>query len=101
MKFTVTVKQGPHGNILVVTDAERIDTVIEKGNVQLDLTAQFYQGEEKTKEDVKAMMLTCSHLHLTGKNAVAIGVEMEFVDTTKILFVNGVPHAQVVVDTNS
>tara|TARA_Y100000031_G_C8136747_1_gene345621 strand:- start:493 stop:792 length:300 start_codon:yes stop_codon:yes gene_type:complete len=98
MNFIVCAKQGPHANILVVTDADLIGKVIEEGKLQLDLTKKFYQGEEKTKDKVKVMLSTCSHLHLTGKGAVAIGVEMELVNSDKILYVNGVPHAQVIVE---
>ena len=42
--------------------------------------------------------MAARHVHLTGKGAVAIGVEMELVYPEKILYVQNVPHAEVTVE---
>jgi len=98
MMFTISQKQGPHGSVLVVTDSDILGKTFEEGKLQLDLSKEFYKGEEKNKEEVVAVLKKFSHLHLTGKGAVAIGVEQDYVDPQKILFVQGVPHAEVVVE---
>ena len=61
-------------------------------------SADFYKGEEKNKEEVKILIPKARHLHLTGKESVAIGVEMDLVDPSKILYVNTIPHAEVVIE---
>lgn len=81
--------------LVVVTDADIVGKKFEEDRLQLDLTKKFYQGEPKTKEEVKQIMMTARHLHLTGKGAVAIGVEMELVDPKKIIFIDNVPHAEI------
>ena len=50
MNFIVAQKQGPHGIILIVTDKDLIGHLFSEGNKQLDLTKEFYHGEEKNKE---------------------------------------------------
>ena len=96
MEFIVVERQGPHGMLLVVTDRDILGKVFEEGRVQIDLRKEFYQGEIKEKEEVKILMLRSKHLHLTGKAAVALGVELDFIQKGRILWVQGTPHAQVV-----
>lgn len=95
MDYIVAIKKSQFGLLLVVTDADIIGKKFEEDRLQLDLTKKFYLGEQKTKEEVKQLMLTARHLHLTGKGAVAIGVEMDLVDPKKIIFIDKVPHAEI------
>ncbi|MBS3165774.1 DUF424 family protein [Candidatus Woesearchaeota archaeon] len=96
MNFTVAQKQSHHGLLLVVTDSEIMGKKFEEGKFQLDLTKEFYQGEKKNKEEVKELFLTARHIHLTGKAAVAIAVEMDYIEANKILWIKGIPHAEIV-----
>ncbi len=95
MKFIVTEKQGAHGLLLVVTDQDLLGKFFEEGKAQLDLRSAFYKGEEKTKEEVKTLLAGARDVVLTGKMAVALGIELDLVDPKKILYVKNVPHAQV------
>ena len=95
MEFVVAKKQSQFGLLIVVTDAEIIGKKFEEERLQLDLTKKFYQGELKNKEEVTQIMKTARHLHLTGKGAVAIGVEMDLVNPKKIIFIDKVPHAEI------
>ena len=98
MTLIVNEKQGPHGLLLVVTDKDILGKVFEEGKVQLDLRKKFYQGDKKTKEEVKKIIVAARHVHLTGKDAVAIGLELDLVNQKKILFIQKVPHAEVMVE---
>jgi hypothetical protein len=99
MKFMVSEKIGPHGRILIITDFDIIGKKFEQNNTQLDLTQKFYQGTQKTEDDVKKIIKNYQHLHLTGKAAVALGISLGLIEHTKILYVNKVPHAEMVVGT--
>ncbi|MEK6904836.1 MAG: DUF424 family protein [Nanoarchaeota archaeon] len=95
MEYIVSKKQSQFGLLVVVTDSDIVGKKFEEGRLQLDLTKKFYQGEKKNKEEVKQIMITARHLHLTGKNTVAIGIEMDLVDPKKIIFVDKIPHAEI------
>ena len=95
MDYIVAIKQSQFGLLVVVTDSDIIGKKFEEEKLQLDLTKKFYQGETKKKEEVKQIMTTARHLHLTGKGAVAIGVEMDLVDPKKIIFIDKIPHAEI------
>jgi len=94
----VSVKNGPHGSLVIITDQELIGKTYSEGKVQLDFTKDFYQGEEKNKEEVKKIMFEAQHLHLSGEITVALGVELNLVDKERILYVKRIPHAEVVVE---
>jgi uncharacterized protein len=93
-RMIISIKE----DLLVVTDSNLIGKKFEEDKKQLDLTSNFYKGEEKNKEEVKQLIKQVRHLHLTGKESVAIGVELDLVNPSKILYVDNVPHAEVVVE---
>ncbi|PIN87667.1 hypothetical protein COV12_02545 [Candidatus Woesearchaeota archaeon CG10_big_fil_rev_8_21_14_0_10_32_24] len=94
----VSQKNGPYGILLVVTDSNLIGKSFEEGKLQLDLTQDFYLGEKKTKEDIKLLLQKSRDVHFTGKESVAIGVELDLINPERILYVEGVPHAEVVLE---
>ncbi len=96
MQFIVSEKDSTHGLLLVITDEDIVGKKFEEGKRQLDLTAKFYLGETKTQEEVKKLIPQARHLHLTGKHIVAMTIELNLVEPKKILWVGGVPHAEVV-----
>ncbi len=96
MIFVVAQKQGPHGLLLVVTDKDILGKVFTEGKKQLDLTKRFYEGEEMDKEEVKKLLEQARDVHLTGKQAVALAVELDLIEARMILWVEGVPHAEAV-----
>ncbi len=94
--FIVAEKESTHGLLLVITDEDILGKKFEEGKKQLDLAAKFYLGEKKTKEEVKKLIPKARHLHLTGKHIVALAVELDLVNPKHILWVDKVPHAEVV-----
>ena len=89
----VNTKTTPEGLILIVTDSNIINQKFEEGKKQLDLTSKFYQGEEKSKEEIKELINDAHILHLTGKEAVAFGKELNLVEN--IITIKDIPHAEV------
>ncbi|MBS3123930.1 DUF424 family protein [Candidatus Woesearchaeota archaeon] len=96
-KLIVSEKESQNGLILVITDIDLLGKKFEEGNRQLDLSKEFYKGTERDKEWIKKMSEKARHFHLTGKEAVALGIELELVKVENILYVQKVPHAQAVV----
>ena len=97
MVLIVAEKHGPNGLLLVVTDKDILGKQFEEGKVWLDLTQKFYEGEERDKEYIKQKIEDARDLHFTGKEAVAVLVEMDLIDAERIMWVQGVPHIQGVI----
>lgn len=98
MKFIVVEKQSENGLILVITDEDILNKTFEEGKKQLDLTKGFYQGEKRNKEEVIKKIRTARLLHLTGKEAVSLGIELNLIDLKQILIIQDIPHAEVVLE---
>lgn len=98
MKLIVSKKNTPNGLLLVVTDASLIGKKFSEGNLQLDLGAEFYVGEEMEEKEIRKLMGEAYMIHFTGEEAVGLGVERGLVDEKKVLVIEGVKHAEVVVE---
>ncbi|MEK6950521.1 MAG: DUF424 family protein [Nanoarchaeota archaeon] len=96
MKFVVAQKNGPQGLLLIVTDQEILGQKFEEGKRQLDLSPAFYQGKAMSREEVKKLLSQAQHLHLTGTRAVALALEEDLICSKNILWIQGVPHVEVV-----
>lgn len=96
MKFIVSIKNSTAGILIVVTDGDLLGKKFEQGKLQLDLTKKFYQGEEKNENEVKDILKKADYLHLTGEVSVAIGIELNLIESRKIVWIAGIPHAEMV-----
>lgn len=98
MKFIVSQKQTPHGLLIVVTDKEIIGKIFTEGRLILNLTKEFYKGEEMKKDSLENVLGKARHLHLSGKNAVMIGIKQGYVDEQKVLHIDTTVHAEATVE---
>jgi hypothetical protein len=96
MEFIVAKKNGPQGLLLIVTDREILGRKFEEGKRQLDLGPAFYRGEAMSREEVKKLFSQAQHLHLTGTQAIALALEEDLLRSENLLWVQGIPHAEVV-----
>lgn len=84
--------------ILTACDSEVIGKVYEEGKAQLDLTTEFFQGEEKEKSELKSLLKGVTTLMIIGKEAVSFAEDEGLVTEERVKTVDGVPHAQIVFD---
>jgi uncharacterized protein len=83
--------------ILAVCDTKLHGTKVEEGKRQLDLTSNFYSGEETTKEKVIELMRKAYIVNVVGEEAVRCALESELIDPDNIIHINRVPHAQAMI----
>lgn len=98
MAFIVAEKSTANGLLLVITDKDLIGKKFEEGKKQLDLNNKFYQGEEKSKEEVKELIKGAYILHFTGEKTLKLTRELGLFDLSKILRIKNIPHAEVVLE---
>lgn len=85
----------PDGMLLVaVCDKEIAGKRFTEGHRQLDLSSAFYTGTEVSKEEAARLFSKATHINLAGKEAVALGVEMEYIDPARVLTVCRIPYAE-------
>ncbi|MBD3313360.1 DUF424 family protein [Candidatus Woesearchaeota archaeon] len=95
----VKIHKCPDGRkVIAVCDPDVLGKKFEKGELQLDLTTDFYKGEEKDKDELLAEIRKGScNVNIAGKKSVAFFVESKIIEEDNIIEVDGVPHAQAVI----
>ena len=94
--FIVSEKKTLHGLLLVITDLEIIGKKFDQGKLQLDLTKEFYKGQQKSAEEAKELLSRARYIHFTGEQAILLGLRAELIDKEKILRIANIPHAEIV-----
>ena len=100
MKFIVNEVNSTNGLILIVSDENIVGEKFSEKNWQLDLSKKFYAGKAVDEKELKESIKKAYILHLTGENAVKLGIELGLVDKDKVLVVQKVKHAEVVVENS-
>ena len=83
--------------ILAICDSELIRKKFVEGDLQIDLTGEFYQGEEKSEDEIKIIIKDVNCINAVGEKSIEFLKNLKLVDEDKIMMVAGVPHAEVVI----
>lgn len=83
--------------VVAVCDSDLYGQKFEEGNKQIDLTGDFFKGEEKnleqTREILEDTVKEDATFNFVGKEACALAVELELIDEEHILRIQDVPIA--------
>ena len=91
------IHKNPEGRtVLALCDKELLRKKFVEADLQLDLTSEFYQGEEKSLDEIKEMIKQANHINAVGERAVKFLKDENLVDDENIVIIAGVPHAEVV-----
>ena len=81
--------------ILVVVDDDLIGKRFEDGDLQIDLSKDFYKGEKVNEDEVVSLFRKAYIIHLVGERAVGLGIKEGYVDKSRVVKIAGIKHAQV------
>jgi hypothetical protein len=88
----------PEGLLVSVCDAECLGETFENGTVSLDVTEEFYGGDEAEHADEQTVVDSLSRAttaNIVGERAVGVAVDAGLVDEERVLDVGGTLHAQL------
>ena len=87
--------------ILAVCDTE----IFGKEHIEsircLDLTSEFYNGDEMDKPTVLSLMKKAYMLNLAGEKSIKLAIDNGFIIDKNIKMICKIPYAQALVLTNS
>ncbi len=83
--------------ILAICDSELIGKCFTEGDKQLDLSSDFYKGEEMKEKRILNLLKSVHIVNLCGEESVALGVNAGIVDEENMMKVDGIPHAEAVI----
>ena len=82
--------------LVAVCDIELIGKHLEEGGLTLEVSESFYKGEAVTESEVVASLRQATIANLVGERAVRCALANSFVEEANVIFIGGVPHAQMV-----
>jgi len=83
--------------VVAVCDSNLVGQRFEEGDRQIDLTGDFFKGEEKAVDEVREILEDSvkedATFNFVGREACALAVELELIDEEHILKIQDVPVA--------
>jgi hypothetical protein len=90
-------KYETEGHVIVaVCDREILGKKFREGKLVLKLDNSFYKGDEADKTEVKEALSSATIANIAGEKAIACAVECGCIDPDAIIFIEGIPHAQMI-----
>jgi len=90
------VTNSQNGYILAVCDSDIFGKLFSEGDTQLDLTSEFYKGEEKSDGEIADLMRNAHILNLVGEKSCALAVKEGLINDNDLKTVDGIPHVQTI-----
>jgi hypothetical protein len=82
--------------VVAICDKNIIGKKFREGEIVLKLDEVFYKGEEACEEDVKEALSCATIANIAGEKSIACAVECGCIDPETVIFIEGIPHAQMV-----
>ncbi len=81
--------------MIAVCDRDLLGRELQEGDLRMEIN-DFYRGEPATREEVGAALEEATIANLVGEEAVNCGIEYGFISRDNVLYIEQVPHAQMV-----
>lgn len=82
--------------ILAVCDKDILGRIFEDEKRMLDLTADFYKGIERKKEELVLLYKNAYVIHAVGKESVSLAIELRLARKEDTMKIKEVPYLQIV-----
>lgn len=84
--------------ILAICDKELLNKIIEENDLQLDLTSNFYKGEEKSEEEIKILIKKSYLINAVGEKTIEFLKKLELTKDEEIKKIKNTPYAQIITE---
>lgn len=81
--------------VIAVCDKRFLGKSFKEGKRQLEVSKNFYKGEEASEEKVKQALKEGTILNLVGEKTVSLGISLGLINKEKVTEIEGVKHAQM------
>ena len=93
----VKVHKRADRTVVAVCDSDLIGRKFSEGDRQLDLSSDFYKGEEMDDSEAGDLIRNADIINLVGQGAVKLGLQEEVITQDHVITISGIPHAQAVI----
>lgn len=82
--------------IVAVCDKNIIGKIFREGELILKLEESFYKGNEASEKELIEALAVATIANIAGEKAIRCAVDCGCIDGDTIIFIGGIPHAQMV-----
>ncbi len=82
-------------HLLAACDSELLDRTLSEGKARMTVHSSFYHAESGDSDALRSRLSMATIANLVGERSVAVAVEMGLVEEDCVIFIEGVPHAQM------
>lgn len=90
----VKIHKADGKTVIALCDKELIGKKFQEGNKQLDLSGEFYNGEDKDPIEVGDLIRNADIVNIVGERSIKLALEEGVIDQEHIIEIEGIPHAQ-------
>ena len=83
--------------MLAICDSDLKGKKFSEKELQLDLSSDFYDGEEKAEEVIVELFKIAYIVNLVGEKSVGLGIKEGVIEKEHVIKIKGIPHAQCVI----
>jgi uncharacterized protein len=94
----LTVKMHRCGKdlLLAAADKELLGQTLRDKDLKLEVSPEFYDGEDASEEVLLNRLSMCTMANLVGQETVGVAIRENYINSECVLSIAGVPHAQMV-----
>ena len=87
--------------VVAICDKELVGEKFEEAGKQLDLSTDFYNGEEMPIIEIEDLIRNANMLNLVGEKSISFGIKEEIIEESNVIKIAGIPHAEVLIEDES
>jgi hypothetical protein len=85
------------GELMVAAcDRELCGRTFTEGKLSIEVKEDFYKGEQCGEEELGKLLKEATISNLVGEVAVSCGIKAGVIDSSSVITIQGIPHAQMV-----
>lgn len=81
--------------LLAACDSDILGKTFREGKLRIEVSPEFYDDSRVSKQLFLQNLQLCTISNLVGEKVVNYAIEAGFVDERCIIWISGVPHAQI------
>ena len=95
-EFYLKIHDSPMGDVVAVCDVDLMGKSFREGKLHIEVNEDFYLGQRVGIDAAINAIGNCFTANLVGKKIVTAAIDAGIIDEEMVLYIEGVPHAQVV-----
>jgi len=96
MEYCLRVYRKDREILVAVCDPDILGKTFEEGDLVIEVKENFYGNNRVGKEKVINALRYATIANITGINSVNCAIEAGIIDRERVLWIAGIPHAQMV-----